>query len=163
MKTSKFLFALFACTLLLAACNKNDDEAPEVEVDYLIFGDFYGECVGDACVDIFKLEDGKLFEDSNDNYPGQDDFYNADFSELSTDLFDQVDGLEDVFPLQLLDESNTVIGMPDAGDWGGLYIEYKSGDTHRFWLLDLMKSNVSEDYHDFIDAVSEKIEIITEE
>ena len=33
----------------------------------------------------------------------------------------------DEFPSALLDETEVVIGMPDAGDWGGLYIEYKSG------------------------------------
>lgn len=162
MKTFKFLSLLAVFSLILTACNKNDDEDPEVELEYLIFGHFFGECGGEECVEIFKLENGKLFEDSNDTYPGSNDFYDADFSELSSDLFDQVDGLQEVFPTGLLSEENVVIGQPDAGDWGGLYIEYKTGGTHEFWLLDLAKNNVSEDYHNFIDEVSEKINLINQ-
>jgi len=161
MKTTKFLFAFAVLSMLLSACNK-DEDLPIPEVDYLIFGHFFGECQGEECVEIFKLEEGKLYEDSNDTYPGSSDFYMASYSELPDGIFDQVTGLEDLFPAGLLNEEGVVIGQPDAGDWGGLYIEYKSGETQKFWLLDLAKENVSEDYHAFIDAVNAKIQIINQ-
>ena len=161
MKTIKFLFALLVCTALFASCKKSDDDVLKTE-DYLIFGHFYGECVGENCVEIFKLEDDKLFEDSNDTYPGSSDYYNANFTQLSSDLFDLANGLEDVFPMGLLDEEEVVLGIPDAGDWGGLYIEYNKNGVRDFWLLDQMKSNVPEAYHDFIDAVNEKIQAVNQ-
>lgn len=161
MKNIKYLlFSLFAL-LFLSACN-SDDDAAHTNPEYLIFGHFFGECIGEGCVEIFKLDANKLYEDSNDIYPGQSDFYNGNFIELSEDLFNKVNGLMDEFPSALLDESEVVIGIPDAGDWGGLYIEYKSGDVHDFWLLDLMKTNVPTEYHDFIDDVQDKILLINE-
>ena len=159
MKATKFIFTLFIFTTLLYSCNKSDDDSLDTE-DYLIFGHFYGECGGEGCVEIFKLEEGKLFEDSNDTYPGSSDYYAANFSQLSNDLYTQVTGLEDVFPDGLLNEPAVVIGQPDAGDWGGLYIEYNKNGVHDFWLLDQKKSNVPPIYHDFIDAVNEKIQLI---
>ncbi len=162
MKTIKFLFAIALTTGLLFSCNKNDDESFGSESDYLIFGHFFGECQGEECVEIFKLEDGKLYEDSNDNYPGSTDFNEVDFSELSNELFLEVDGLEDVFPAGLLNETDVVLGQPDAGDWGGLYIEWSENGVKDFWLLDLHKDNVSQDYHAFIDAVTEKIQDIND-
>jgi hypothetical protein len=61
------------------------------------------------------------------------------------------------FPTDLLYETSTIIGQPDAGDWGGLYIEYSFDGVRKFWLLDKMTSNVPARYHDFIDDVNEKI------
>jgi len=60
----------------------------------------------------------------------------------------------------LLDDHDTIIGQPDAGDWGGLYIEYNKDAVRRYWLLDQMKSNVPEYLYDFIDKVNEKIALI---
>jgi len=161
MKALKLFFLLILPLALFTACDKEGNNL-KVEADYLIFGHAYGFCVGEKCIEIFKLEDGQLYEDANDNYPGSTDFYDADFSTLSNELYEQVSNLEDDFPSILLDETDTVIGEPDAGDWGGLYIEYKAGDFRKFWLLDLNKNNVPESYHNFIDAVTEKIELINE-
>ncbi len=161
MKTIKFLFVLIAFTSLWMSCNKTDDDVLEVD-EYLIFGHFYGFCQGETCIEIYKLENGKLYEDSNDDYPGSTDYYNANFTELSNNIFEEVDGLQDVFPSGLLNETEVVLGSPDAGDWGGLYIEYNKDGLKDFWLLDQMKSNVSEEYHDFIDAVNAKIDLINQ-
>jgi hypothetical protein len=71
-----------------------------------------------------------------------------------------VEDLMDFFPQDLLNESDTVIGMPDAGDWGGFYIEYNFNGTRRFWILDKMKTNVPGKYHAFIDKLNEKIDLL---
>lgn len=59
--------------------------------------------------------------------------------------------------MDLLNEPSIVIGQPDAGDWGGFYIEYNFDGVRKFWLLDQMKRNVPNGYHDFLDQVNKKI------
>lgn len=127
------------------------------ESDYLIFGHFYGECIGEQCIEIYKLEQNQLLEDTKDRYPSATDFYEADYVRLSQPQFDDTRDLVDYFPFDLLNEANTVIGQPDAGDWGGLYIEYNYNGVRKFWLLDQAKRNVPTKYHSFIDKVNEKI------
>ena len=43
------------------------------------------------------------------------------------------------FPTDLLKETERVIGQPDAGDWGELYVEYNLNGVRKFWLLDQKK------------------------
>lgn len=79
---------------------------------------------------------------------------------MSQKKFIDANDLLNFFPSDLLLEPKTVIGQPDAGDWGGLYIEYNYNGTRKFWLLDQMKSNVPSKYHNFLDKVNEKIKLI---
>lgn len=166
-----FVLVLFVMTLFLGACDKentlNEDETPDTTVKegHLIFGHFYGECFGEGCVEIFKIENDQLFEDSNDTYPTiypMGDFYDGDFTALDNAKFELVEDLVDAFPSALLDETEKQIGIPDAGDWGGLYIEYDFDGVHQYWLLDQMKSNVPDYLHEFIDKVNDKISIINQ-
>ena len=156
---AKILLALLTGFILLTSCNK-EDEIKLSDGDYLVFGHFYGECMGEACVEIFKLEDSRLLEDSKDVYPGQSNFYEGNYYELSKENYEQVKDIIDFFPENLLNENDLVIGQPDAGDWGGLYIEYNYKGVRKFWLLDQMKSNVPNYLHEFIDEVNEKIDLI---
>ena len=57
--------------LVFCSCNK-DDEIELNQTVFLVFGHFYGECIGEECVEIFKLTTNKLYEDTNDNYSGTD-------------------------------------------------------------------------------------------
>jgi hypothetical protein len=127
------------------------------ESEYLIFGHFYGECAGEPCIEIFKIEKNKLFEDTTDVYPGSQTYYAGKYIQLSQQKFVETKDLIDSFPADLLNETNTVIGIPDGGDWGGLYVEYNFNGVRKFWLLDQLKSNVPAKYHDFIDKANEKI------
>lgn len=152
----RHLFLLLVLAALFSNCSKETNP----EASFLVFGHFYGECMGEQCVEIFKIHDDKIFEDSNDQYPNQNAFYNGNFKEIDQSKFEQIKGLMDDFPMSLFEEVESVIGQPDAGDWGGLYIEYKDENQHDFWLLDQMQSNVPSTYHNFIDKVNEKIAII---
>lgn len=149
--------SIVACTtiLFLISCMKDNVELSKT--NYLIFGHFYGECLGEECIEIFRLEDNKLFEGTSDTYPKRDDFYEGDYVQLSEEKFKITKDLVNSFPSELLKETNHVIGQPDAGDWGGLYIEYNFDGVRNFWSIDQMKSNVPERYHNFIDEVNEKI------
>jgi hypothetical protein len=138
-----------------------DQPIPVAEMsdsEYLVFGRFYGMCDGADCIGIYRIDKEKLYEDTLDNYPSNNNIYDGKFVELTRNKFLDTKNIINYFPQKLLTEKSTVIGTPDAGDWGGLYIEYNFGNIHKFWLVDQMKSNVPEEYHDFIDMVNEKID-----
>lgn len=142
---------------LLLSCNK--DEGIEINAgNFLIFGHFYGECIGEGCVETFKLTDRGLFEDIVDDYSGE----RLEFVALESKLFDEVKELEDYFPVQLLSERKEVFGCPDCADGGGLFIQYSSYGVQHRWRIDQIKDNVPSYLHDFMDRVNEKIALIHE-
>jgi len=170
MKNLSLLSGLiFAMLLLFSACSVDDDVDPDIddtiekvaESSYLIFGHFYGRMPNEEGIEIFKIEDGKLYEDTNDNYPNSEKFYIANFIELPDEKYLEVNDLMDSFPLDILKDSERVIGMPDAGDWGGLYVEYYTeGEEAKFWLIDILEANIPENIKPFVEEVKEKIKII---
>jgi hypothetical protein len=155
MKTNKIITACL--TLFLFTACENDNTVKLSTSDYIIFGHFYGECVGEQCVEIFRLEENKLFEDTKDQYPKSGSFYDGKYIPLSQRKFKETQDLLTYFPIVLLDEADIVVGNPDATDGGGLYIEYNYNGVRKFWLLDNMKNKVPTKYHNFIDKVNEKI------
>ena len=153
------LIFVFLLSLLLFSCQ--EDEIKPSSKDYLVFGHFYGECVGgEDCVEIYKLEHNQLLEDTKDIYPSFSEFYDGNYVKLSQQQFKEAKDLMNNFPRDLWKESDKVIGQPDAGDWGGLYIEFKHKGKRKFWLIDIKKSNVPTKYHEFIAEVVETIDNI---
>jgi len=141
---------------VLISCDKKDDEININDQNFLIFGHFYGECFGEGCVETFKLTNEKLFEDTIDDYSGQ----NLEFIALENDKFEQIKNLVDFFPNQLLNQNETVFGCPDCDDGGGLFIQYSENGTVKNWRIDQTKRNVPTYLHNFIDQVNEKIKLI---
>ena len=142
---------------ILFSCSSNDDDEIRLsEQNFLIFGHFYGLCGGESCVETFKLTDTKLFEDTIDDYSGQ----NMDFVELENDKFEQVKDLVDFFPNQLLNQNEAVFGCPDCADGGGLFVQYSENGNVKSWRIDQNKDNVPSYLHNFMDKVNEKIAII---
>lgn len=82
---SNVFFALFTIAFLWA-CNSDDNGITVDEGNFLIFGHFYGERSGEECVETFKITDSALYEDTIDDYCGQ----NLNFVQLNNDLFEQV-------------------------------------------------------------------------
>lgn len=151
-------------TLLLALVASCTIDAPDnTPKEYLVFGHFYGMCEGERCVELYKLTDEDLKEDTKDSYPSHDHLYEGDFEALPTRDFKEVKELWDYFPEELLDETDVVFGCPDCTDGGGLYIEYRVGSTHRYWIIDQQKANSPAYLHDFLDRVNEKISLLSEE
>ena len=129
----------------------------------MVFGHFYGECGGEGCVEIYKIEDGKLFEDTLDQYPHSNLVYQGVWVELPQAKYDLVRDILDEVPDQLLQEPEHVLGQPDAGDWGGIYVQVSeplSGDD--YWLLDKHEGHMIEAYNDFVDKIETKIELINQ-
>lgn len=154
----KKLFFVLSTIGILSACSSDDSGININEENYLIFGHFYGECGGEGCVETFKLTNDSLFEDTVDDYSGQ----NTDFVALDNDLFEQVKNLTDFFPNRLLNQSETVFGCPDCADGGGLFILYSENGKEKSWRIDQVKDNVPEFLHGFMDMVNEKIALINQ-
>lgn len=152
---------LFGVLLLLFSCDKEDASQLNGK-NYLIFGHFYGFCMGESCIEIFKVNDEELWEDINDAYPRQDEFYQSEFIKLDQKIHEKIEDLPAYFPDSLWLETEKVFGMPDAGDWGGYYIEYQKEGIRNFWIIDKMQRNVPKYLHPFLDKVEEKIALINQ-
>ncbi len=159
-------FVLFALGMAsLAGCDKECDCAGTGEFEYMVFGHFYGECGGEGCVEMYKLTEVALYEDSTDVYPTFVSAYEGQYYSLSNEKFQLVKDLIYEFPEELYAESNRVQGMPDAADWGGIYVEMKYKDEpglSGFWLLDQNENNMPQVYNDFVDKINEKIALINQ-
>lgn len=134
------------------------------DMEYFIFGHFYGECGGEGCVETYKVENEALFEDDLDHYPNITTPIDAHWNKLSNEKYELVKDLSAAIPMSLFDETNHVLGIPDGGDWGGIYVEVKySGNLASksgSWLLDKNESNMAQVYNDFVDKIEEKIALI---
>jgi len=77
----KYFLVLIAVSFLLTTCNNNDQDSTK-QIEYLVFGHFYGECFGKDCIRIFKMNCCQIFEDTNDIYPDMVHQYTASYIEL---------------------------------------------------------------------------------
>lgn len=146
------IYLMIACSFI--ACDKEDEN---MQYDAFIFGHFFGECFGESCVEIYKIEGEQLFEDTNDQYPSiNGNTYNWVQREDVDVQFIQ-DILVDI-PDNLYDESDQIIGMPDAGDWGGIYVKVINEGETKFWLIDHFNENIPEYLIDFTTSIKLAIE-----
>jgi hypothetical protein len=162
----KFFGLLVLIGLFSQSCKKDTVELEEnCEDSYILFGHFYGECIGEGCIEIFKLCENMLYEDTVDKYPSSlDDSYPGSFQQIVDNvLFTEVENLITQIPDNLFSETDKILGQPDAGDWGGYYIEVKKeGGDPQFWLIDTMKDNIPAYLRDYTDNVQAAIELINE-
>ena len=154
MRTIKFLI-LGLGILILSSCNKENTNTA-AEMDYLIFGHFYGECIGESCVQTYKITDTKLYVDLAKNYSGED----LNFQAMSASKFNKVSNLRASIPEQLLDETEGVIGCPDCHDQGGLFIQYSNNGIIKSWRIDNSKDAVPMYLREFMNKVREDIDLI---
>lgn len=152
----KAVLILLAVIFSLGCSSKND--VPVYNGDYLIFGHFYGFCLGETCIETFKLTSDTLYEDTNDQYTHE----SFNFEVMDDTKFEAVKDLADAFPTKLLEEKEATFGCPDCADGGGLYIEYSRNGTVKSWRIDQIKGNVPSYLHSFMDKVNEKISLINE-
>jgi hypothetical protein len=149
---------LTALAILLAICPLtacHQENATPAVGNTLVFGSFYGECIGPDCIRIFRLalKNRALEEDVTDQYPAATAPYTGQYVARSAANFQRVQGLVQQVPAQLLSERTIVIGQPDAGDWGGYYVEVRQAGVHRFWLIDTQKRNIPTYLHAFTDSL----------
>lgn len=151
----KKIFLGFFAIILLLSCNKDNDDNDKIQFDYLIFGRINGECIGEICIEIFKITETSLFEDTLDS-PVQ----GFEFVALENAKFEQVKDLIDFFPRQLLNQNETVFGCPNCLDQGELFIQISKNGIIKTWSIDQFKNDVPSYLHNFMDKVNEKIAII---
>jgi hypothetical protein len=149
-------FGFFMSILFFTSCHKDGDSIVG-NGDYLIFGRFYGFCVGEGCVETFKLTDTSLFEDTKDGYRATEGF---NFVELSNQKFNLVKDLADMVPAELLKEEEKTFGGPDTYDQGGLIIQISSGKKIKTWILDQNKLSLPSYLHPIRDSINAKIDLI---
>ena len=143
---------LFAC--------ENSTNSDKTENTSLIFGDFYGYCIGEQCVDIYKLENRNLWEDTTDINPLVKPNAGRKFKKLPHELYQETKDLIELLPKRLINESAHIFGNPDSRDQGGLYIKYTDKETENYWIIDQDRGNIPEWLHDFHRSVNDKIMII---
>lgn len=158
------IYAVVPLLLFCASCSNSPSPATTESLnykntnEYLVFGSYYGECIGDKCVQIFKIEKGRLFADDYHRYPGRTSSYNGDFHELEAQKYEKVKSLVQSVPTALVQESNTVLGMPDAYDQGGVYIELQHNGEHKFWMIDNDEKNIPAYLHELVRDIHKAIE-----
>ncbi|RNI31257.1 hypothetical protein [Rufibacter latericius] len=151
----KKLFFCWLMLLSLTACQE-DEEALLESPDYLVFGHYYGFCGGENCVEIFKIENGTLFEDTKDQYPGGKP-YEGNYEPKSAALYEKVKDLPHQVPARLLSEDRSIIGSPDAADGGGIYLEIGRNGMKRYFFIDKTRHNVPDYLYPFLDKVEAAI------
>jgi hypothetical protein len=153
------LLVLFVLILLITKCINNSEI--EENKNYLVFGDFYGECFGEGCVDIYKIQNEKLFEDTLDIYPSYLEMpQKTSYIQLSHLQFLAVKDIWYYFPDSLYIETEILIGQPDAADGGGFYLETNKNGKQQYWLIDKIKSNVPGYLHSFMDSLDNKLNLL---
>jgi hypothetical protein len=160
MKT--FIKSILLFLLLGLLCVSCDRDEVCQDSDYIEFGQYYGFCVGEKCIEIFRLDNANLYEDTTDIYPSETLNDDRKFVSLSSQKFDQAKDLKKNFPQQLLNESKVTFGIPDAYDQGGRYLRYKSGEVNRVWLFDNNLGEVPVYLHSYLNEVVRVKELLSE-
>jgi len=150
-------FVLGITAIFLALCSKEAHQT-QSPPDYLIFGHFYGHCIGEECIEIFKLTDEGLFEDVSDSYLATE----FEFSPLGAEAFNVARDLQQALPAPLLNSTDSSFGCPDCADQGGLYIEISTNGERRSWRIDQDKSMVPGYLHFYMDKINQVIETINQ-
>jgi len=178
MKNIKLFLSVVFVLLLFSSCENEEDlfitPGANIEVESnnanesanrgptITFGRYFGKCQGNACVEVFKLLDVVLLEDTLDRYPVSGTFYEGKFTSFKrSDKINTSDILPN-FPLELLDSKLITYGTPDAGDWGGIYLEYQDGINHKYWFLDLKNTNNPKHLREYVNLIDKKITEIGE-
>lgn len=171
MKNFKITILILLASLLGVSCESDDIFQEEIEAKVFVeekaesrnailtFGRYFGKCEGEYCVRVFKLKNKHVKESLTNHHPVYGEFYGGKFLPIDVSEKINISQLYNDFPIALLETKGTfsIIGMPDAGDWGGIYLEYKKGNVHKQWLLDLNTNNVPKNLRNYINLINEKV------
>ena len=116
--------------------------------------------MGERCVEMYKLTDQFLYEDTDDSYPGNSTPGFHNFLTLNDDSFEKVKSLRTKIPQELINTTTQIIGQPDAGDWGGIYFEISKDGENKYWFIDKMKSNLPSYLVPFVEEIERDIELL---
>lgn len=140
MKNFWQIITIILC-ICMVSCSKNEPTGTYFDRNYVVFGSFFGMCGGYNCVEIFKIENGTLYEDTSDIYPSGNLYEGVFFNKPQT-KYEIVKKMINYIPPSLLQENQGNIGTPDAYDQGGLYLELKVNYERKFWKIDNDTGNI---------------------
>jgi len=134
MKNYPIVFLGILFVLLLGACQKESVEYTFGDEDYVIFGKYYGECMGD-CVHLYRLTTSELFEDDQEwGVPDEFPFFSTS---MASSKFEAAKHLLGSIPKDLKSASQSTYGCPDCADQGGFYLELMEDGEKRKWHIDV--------------------------
>lgn len=123
------LLLLLSFLMISSACNKPEDE--QYVADALVFGTYYGMCIGN-CVKMYEVRPSTLVKD--DSVKNTDLTWNYTFKtyrlldktkqQIAVQLLNEV-------PKELFANGATTFGSPGSHDQAGVYLEVK-GMTGNF-------------------------------
>ena len=155
----KILLVLIAFGFTFSSCNINDEDLEVLPKDdrTLIFGTYFGFCFGD-CTQLFKMESGEIFADEGVDRLIVDEALTFQANPLPESDFALASPLYNI-PDSLFLEEKTTLGIPDAYDQGGLYLELTEQDKTLRWYLDSSVSALPE----YLQEYAQLIKDVTEE
>ena len=122
--------------ILLSSCGEDKPTGTYFDRNYIVFGSFYGECIGNNCVKMYKIENGVLSGDHSEFYVWNS-FYEGSFFTMPQSEYDLVKKIINYIPPSLLVEPQGNIGSPNSHDQGGLYLELNVNYSRKFWKIDM--------------------------
>jgi len=129
-----------------------------LESDYLVFGKYCGECVGE-CIVIYKLQDGNLYKMIRPDY-----MYSKEgdykYKQLTDENYQLVKDLYDEFPSELWKMNEGNIGIPDAYDQCGYVISLSKDGVTKVWYIDTNEKAIPAFLHDYMDKIENSIQIL---
>lgn len=135
------------------------------EPKIVVFGRYYGRCIGNNCVEIYRFDGSNIYEDINEKRPGHDDFFEGNFKHLvELDVRLNLFKLVNELPYEHLTSlRGNIVGDPGAYGQGVYYLEYQDTFIRKFWIIDTDKSNTPKEIHPYTDLLGEMIDIIEQE
>jgi hypothetical protein len=151
----KWFFLLLIMTASFSACHESWLLTRE-QADHIIFGRYYGECMGDECVQIFKLTDKNLYKDQINKYPGKGPYV---WKKMTDKTFRIAEDLPDYFPDEFTHAPQTY-GCPDCADQGGIVFIISDASITKIWSLDQDRNQIPDAFHRFMERINEVIDQI---
>lgn len=153
---------LLIVALLITGCKKDPFNDRQWTSNYVIFGQFFRFCIGEKCIEVYKLTDNGLYEDIQDQYLNKPGLDYKGFAKLNDSLRQKVNGFPSSIPIELYSFPDSTFGMPDAGDWGGYYLEVSRSGKKSVWYIDKMQSNLPEFLKPLATAIESNVEILSQ-
>lgn len=151
----KKIIGIGIVVLSVVACKKSAEKLESN--DYVMFGHYYGFCMGEQCVETYMLRDSKLYENQEAVYGGAE---GAEYVQLSSALYDEVYDLESAIPSELTELPDSTFGIPDSHDQGGVMLKIKKGDVIQRWSIDNDLDAIPAYLHAIVNLIHEKITLI---
>ncbi len=154
------LITLIILAFAINSCHKGVDVTLHKK-DYLLFGRYINNCQeNDTCIEMFKLFEKELYEDTKDEYVYGTSFYGGYFKQSSPIQFVNAKDLMTFFPTDLIADTSMIFGHPDTSIDGGIYVEYKVNKVRKMWHFDLTTDSIPANYRDFVKKIAEKVTLL---